>query len=159
MRTLGYFLPMICWWVSGRPGLLYLWWLSSLGSVCIRSWVAVETSAGPSYNACKVQGMGDVLPPDGGNNKNSVLVRVTIGVKKHHEQKQSWERVYLPHSPIEQFIIKSREDRNSSKTGTQRQELEHHRVVVLFGLLTMALLSLLSCRTQEHPRVAPPRMD
>lgn len=91
MRTLGYFLPMICWWVSGMPGLLYLWQLSSLGSVCIRSWVAAETSAGPSYNACKVQGVGDVLPPDGGSNKNSVLVRVTVGVKKHHEQKQSWE--------------------------------------------------------------------
>lgn len=85
------FLPMICWWVNGMPELLYLIAAQLPGSICIRSGVAVETSTGPSYNACKVQGVGDVLPPDVGNNKNSVLVRAPVAVKKHHKQKQSWK--------------------------------------------------------------------
>lgn len=53
------------------------------------SGVAVETRAGSSYSVCKVQGVGNILPLDGKNNKNRVLDRVTVAVKKHHGQKQS----------------------------------------------------------------------
>lgn len=52
------------------PGLLYLT-VAQFPGVCLyQVWVAVETSAGPSYSACKVQDVEDVLPPDGGNNSH-----------------------------------------------------------------------------------------
>jgi hypothetical protein len=55
-----------------------------------------------------------------------ILVRISIAVIKHHDQKQfEEERVYftLTLSSISKCIIKSRVGRNLHRTKTQRQEL------------------------------------
>ena len=52
-----------------------------------------------------------------------VLVRVTVAVMKHHEQKQLGKgRVYLAYASTSLFIIGGSQDRYSSRVGTRRHQ-------------------------------------
>ena len=53
-----------------------------------------------------------------------VLVRITVAVLEHHDEKQiGEERVYLGYTSTLLFIIRGVQDRNTSKTGTWRWAL------------------------------------
>ena len=53
----------------------------------------------------------------------SVLLRVTIAVIKHYDQKPVGEaRVYLFYVSTSPFIIEGSQERNSNRPGTWRQE-------------------------------------
>jgi hypothetical protein len=55
---------------------------------------------------------------------NCILVRVTIAMMEHHDQKQVVEeRVCLAYTSTSQSITERSQDRNSSRTETWRQEL------------------------------------
>ena len=55
---------------------------------------------------------------------NTVLVRVTIAVMKLHDLKKvGGKKDLFPYISIALFIIEGRQDRNSNRTGTWRQEL------------------------------------
>jgi hypothetical protein len=81
-----------------------------------------------------------------------VLVRVSIDVTKHHDQKQVEEkRVYFAFSFISHFIIKGSPRRSSTRAGTWRQELmQRPWKHAAYRLTPHGLLSLLSHRTQDH---------
>jgi hypothetical protein len=53
------------------------------------------------------------------------LVRVSIAVIKHHDQKKQLgeERVYFPDASTIQSITERSQGRNSNRAGTWRQEL------------------------------------
>ena len=54
----------------------------------------------------------------------SLLVRVTVAVMRHHDQKQTGEKkVYLASTSTSLLIIKGSRDRNSNRAGTWSQAL------------------------------------
>ena len=54
----------------------------------------------------------------------SIVVRVTIAVMKHHDQKQPGEQaLYFTHTSTSLFITEGSQDRNSNREVTWRQEL------------------------------------
>ena len=54
-----------------------------------------------------------------------VIVKVTIALIKHHQQKQLVEeRIYLAYASTSLFITEGNQDRNSNRAGTWRQELK-----------------------------------
>ena len=68
------------------------------------------------------------------------------------------ERICLVYLPILLFIMEGSQDKNSNRSETWRQELmQKPWRCAAYWLVSHGLLSLLSCRTQDHqPRMAPP---
>lgn len=85
-----------------------------------------------------------------------VLVRVSIAMMKHHDQKQIGEEmVYLAYTSTPQFITKGSQSRNSHREGTWSQELlQKPWRVLLTDLLPMACSA---CFLME-PRITSPGM-
>jgi hypothetical protein len=78
---------------------------------------------------------------------------------KHHDKKEvREERAYSAYTSTSLFITKGRQDRNSHRAGTWRQELmQRPWRGAAYWVASPGLLSLLSYRTQDHqPRMAPP---
>lgn len=72
----------------------------------------------------------------------------------HHSNRQHGEeRVYFTQGSIQQFIFKSREDRNLSTAGTWREELKQRPQR---GLLTCLLLMVSSACFLIEPRTTHP---
>ena len=98
------------------------------------------------------------ISPERKMKNNPVLVRVTIAVMSHHDQKQCGEeRVYFAHTSIEQFIIKT------LRTGTQAGQEPGGRSWCRGqgGALLMRLppwpAQTASCRIQNHKLGEPQR--
>jgi hypothetical protein len=81
-----------------------------------------------------------------------VLVRVTIAVMKHHDQKQiGEERVYVAYASISLFITKGSQDWSSSRAGNWKQELMQRSCRdAAYWLISHGSLSLLSYRTRDY---------
>jgi hypothetical protein len=72
---------------------------------------------------------------------DSVLVRVTVVVIKHHDQKASWRRKDLFWLTFQHWCPSLKEVRTGSQTAQEpgdRVSLRGHRRVLLTGLLSMA---------------------
>jgi len=81
------------------------------------------------------------------------LVRVSIAVMKHHNQKESWGGKCLSVLYFHTLVpsLKEARTRNSNRTGTWRQELmQKPWKGAAYWLVHHGLLSLLCYRTQDH---------
>ena len=93
--------------------------------------------------------------------KGAALVRITIAVMKHHNQRQlGEERVYLAYTSISLFILK--EVRTGTHTGQEpgdRNQCRNHGQVLLTGFLFMACSAcFLVAPRITSPGMAPPAL-
>lgn len=91
----------------------------------------------------------------------TVMVRVTIAVIKHHDQKElGEERGYITHSSIQHLVSRMTDSRKSSRAAAWRKEMRQtqYKYAAYFLLKTFLNCFLLEPMT-TNPQIAHPPRD